>query len=58
MEVGTHGPIAQSVRLSEQNSVNAGTNPYQANFLSLLQRILVYIYIYIYYIYIYIYIDR
>ena len=32
MHVGTHGPIARSVRLSEQNSVNAGTNPYQANF--------------------------
>ena len=51
-----HGLIAQSVRASERNSVVVGSNPTQANFLLLLQRICVYIYIYIYIIYKYIYI--
>ena len=36
----THGLIAQSVRVSERNLVVVGSNPTQANFLYLLQRIL------------------
>ena len=36
----THGLIAQSVRASEWNSMVVGSNPTQANFLQLLQRIL------------------
>ena len=57
----THGLIAQSVRVSERNSVVVGSNPTQANFLKLLQRIhqwwipCIYMYMYIY-VYIFIYI--
>ena len=48
----TTGLIAQSVRASKRNSVFVGSNPSQANFLELLQRIrqwwIPYIYIYDY----------
>ena len=46
--------IAQSARVSERHSVVVGSNPTQANFLLLLQIILLFWipYIYIYYIYI------
>ena len=46
----TDGLRASSVRASEGNSVAAGSNPTQANFLCLLQKIMVNtIYIYIIY---------
>ena len=35
----THGLVAQSVRASERNSVVVGSNPTQANFQHLIQRI-------------------
>ena len=58
----THGMVAQSIRVSERNSVVVGSNPTQSNFLWLLQKSFsaeyhIYIYIYLY-IYIYIYIYR
>ena len=36
----THDLIAQSVRMSERNSVIVGSNPTEANFLQLLLKIL------------------